>query len=229
MLCVPACLGLMLVLGADTLPVREPALRLAGESAAETADGPWRPPPPAVADDPSGPEAPEGPWRPAALASAEAPLAADTMRRRAVVELSDGYYTRLAIHRTGSWLMLPMFAAQYYAGDQLMRRGDDAPEWVRSAHGPLAAGVATLFTVNTVTGVWNAWEARREPEGRGRRLLHSALMLAADAGFTATGLMAEDAEESSSRRELHRTVALASMGTAVAGWLIMLPLFGGGN
>lgn len=209
MLYLPVCLTLLLP--ADTLPVG--ILAAAPDSAALAVvanAGPLRPPPLAtVAPPPIAPPAPS-----------------DTLRRAEMVELSDGYYTRLTIHRAGSWLMLPMFAAQYAAGDQLMRRGSDAPEWARRAHGPLAAGVATLFTVNTVTGVWNAWEARGVRQGRARRLLHSGLMLVADAGFTATGLMAEDAEESSSRRQQHRTVALASMGAAAAGWIVMLPIFG---
>lgn len=213
MLCLPACLSLLLA--ADTLPAQRPVPPAPVLSAAAQSAGPRRvamalvfTPSPTMDGDPAR------------------DTRVDTLRRPAMVELSDGYYTRLRIHRTGSWLMLPIFAAQYAAGDQLMRRGSDAPEWARRAHGPLAVGVATLFTVNTVTGGWNAWEARGIRQGRGRRLLHSALMLAADAGFTATGMMAEDAEESASRRQQHRTVALASMGVAAAGWIVMLPIFG---
>ena len=45
----------------------------------------------------------------------------------------------------------------------------------------LAAGVAVLFGVNTVTGVWNLWEGSRNPSGRTKRLVHGILMLCADA------------------------------------------------
>ena len=106
------------------------------------------------------------------------------------------------------------------------RKGDQAPEWARQSHGPLAAGVAGLFAVNTVTGGWNLWEGRRDPEGRTRRTVHGALMLLADAGFAATGMLAEDAEESSGRRDLHRTVALSSMAVSLLSYAVMLPLFG---
>jgi hypothetical protein len=51
-------------------------------------------------------------------------------------------------------------------------------------------------------------------------------MLAADAGFLATGLMAPDSEEryqtSSDRGSTHRAVAITSMGIATAGYLMML-------
>ncbi|HEV2736509.1 MAG TPA: hypothetical protein VGV85_16805 [Longimicrobiaceae bacterium] len=80
-----------------------------------------------------------------------------------------------------------------------------------------------LFTLNTVTGVWNLWEGRREPEGRGRRTAHALLMLAADAGFTATGVLGDRAANGGGSRTVHRNVALGSMATAVAGYLVMLP------
>ena len=142
------------------------------------------------------------------------------------MEYSDGYFTRLTIHKYASYAMLPLFAAQYLAGRELMEKGDQAPEWARQSHGPLAAGVAGLFAVNTVTGGWNLWEGRRDPEGRTRRTVHGALMLLADAGFAATGMLAEDAEESSGRRDLHRTVALSSMAVSLLSYAVMLPLFG---
>ena len=123
--------------------------------------------------------------------------------------------------------MLPLFAAQYYTGAKLYSEGSSAPAWVRSSHGPLATGVAVLFGVNTITGVWNLYEARNDPAGRTKRTIHSILMLAADGGFAATGILANAAESSSSSRSLHRTVALSSMGVAALGWLIMLVPSGG--
>jgi hypothetical protein len=210
---------------------------LAPDTTRIPAAAPAPPPAPPAAEAPAlaGPRRERTAWP---LAAPGAPLppalaaplaAADTMRGPPPIEYSDAYFTRLTIHKWGSYLMLPLFAAQYAAGEKLLDQGDAAPGWARDAHGPLAAGVATLFTVNTVTGVWNLWEGRRDPEGRGRRMLHSLLMIAADAGFVATGMLAEDAEESAGKRDLHRNIALGSMATAVLGWSIMLPVFGGGK
>ena len=146
-------------------------------------------------------------------------------RRAKAVEYSDWYTRRLTIHRWASWTMLPVFAAQYAAGTQLMQKGSDAPSWARNGHRALATATAGLFGINTVTGGWNLWEGRADPAGRKWRIAHSVLMLAADAGFTATGLLAEEAEGSGDRRRLHRTVAETSMGVAMVGWLMMLPPF----
>ncbi|HEV2147059.1 MAG TPA: hypothetical protein VGR37_06635 [Longimicrobiaceae bacterium] len=150
--------------------------------------------------------------------------AADTIPPPAVVEYSDWYGRRLAIHRAASYTMLPLFAAQYTAGQRMYGNpalpGDD---WARRAHRPLAYAVAGLFTLNTATGVWNLWEGRKEPEGRGRRTLHAVLMLAADAGFTATGVLGDRAANQGGSRTMHRNVALGSMATAIAGYLVMLP------
>jgi len=143
-----------------------------------------------------------------------------------MVEYSDAYYTRLTIHRYASYATLPLFVAQYIAGEQLARKGDDAPNWARSAHPALAGGVGALFAVNTVTGTWNMWEARHDPEGRGRRTLHGALMLLSDAGFAATGALASGAGEDGARRDLHRNVAISSMAVALTSYAIMLPIFG---
>lgn len=144
-----------------------------------------------------------------------------------LIEYSDAYATRLTIHRIASWTMLPLFAAQYYTGTKLYSEGASAPAWVRNSHGPLATGVAVLFGVNTLTGVWNLIEARKDPAGRTKRTIHSLLMLAADGGFAATGVLANEAEQSSSKRSLHRTVALSSMGVAAFSWLLMLVPSGG--
>ena len=142
------------------------------------------------------------------------------------VEYSDAYYQRLAVHRVAAYTMLPIFAGQYLAGRELMARGSDSPRWVVTTHDALATGVLALFTVNTVTGLWNLWDARHDPEGRKRRWLHAGLMLLSDAGFAATGLLANSAENSQSLRALHRDVALASIGTALVGYSVMLPIFG---
>ncbi len=148
---------------------------------------------------------------------------ADTTRV-AAIEYSDWYGRRLAIHRAASYTMVPLFVAQYTAGQRLFNNpalpGDD---WARRTHKPLAYGVGALFTVNTVTGVWNLWEARKDPEGRRRRTAHALLMLAGDAGFAATGYLGNQAARHGGDRELHRNVALGSMAVAVTGYLLMLP------
>jgi hypothetical protein len=58
---------------------------------------------------------------------------------------------------------------------------------MKSAHTITGVGIGALFGVNTVTGVWNMWEARKDPNGRRRRLIHGISMLGADAGFFRDG------------------------------------------
>jgi hypothetical protein len=86
----------------------------------------------------------------------------------------------------------------------------------------LAGGVAGLFAVNTLTGSLNWWETRGQTDGRTWRTVHSALMLLADAGFTAAGALADQAEESGDKRRLHRTVAVSSMSVAMVSYVMML-------
>jgi hypothetical protein len=96
---------------------------------------------------------------------------------------------------------------------------------VKTAHTATAIGVASLFGVNTVTGVWNLWESRKDPAHRGRRITHAVMMLGADAGFVATGMLAPDVDDPNKyldRRSTHRTVALTSMAVATASYLMML-------
>jgi hypothetical protein len=142
-----------------------------------------------------------------------------TRPRPKAIEYSDAYETRLRIHRIGSYVMLPLFATEYFLGDRLMQQNH--ADWIKPAHGVVAGGLGVLFAVNTVTGVWNLAESRKDPEGRSRRLLHSALMLAADAGFAYTGLIAGDAKESPEGRTRHKNAALVSMGLATAGTTLM--------
>jgi hypothetical protein len=152
------------------------------------------------------------------------PAGADTVRRRTKAFVySDGYATRTTIHRWLSWGMLPLFAASYVSGNQLINKGSDAPEWAERMHGPAATATAVLFGANAVTGSWNLWEGRKDPNGRTRRFLHSALFMAASGGFAYTGTkLANEAEQSFDRRRTHRNMAVASMGVATSSWLIML-------
>ena len=182
------------------------------------------------------PAAPAGPTLPGARIPAVAlpplpsltPAAGPTplpSARDTVIEYSSAYYQRLTIHRWGSYAMLPLFAAQYYVGSQLYSGNAEGNE---DAHAMLAAGVAGVFAVNTVTGVWNLWEGRHDPNDRARRVTHATLMLLADAGFVATGLLAEGAEDGgtgTSGMRTHRAVAIGSMAVSTVGWLMMTDLF----
>jgi hypothetical protein len=147
--------------------------------------------------------------------------AAAAEQRPQAFTYSDGYNTRRKIHMAASWATLPLFVGQYIAGQKLYdgSGGSSAKSW----HGALAGSVAALFAVNTVTGVWNLWEARQDPIGKTRRLVHGLLILGADAGFVATGLLAPDDDgEGGSDRSTHRTVAITSMGVAAGSYLFML-------
>ena len=157
----------------------------------------------------------------AAPAVAPAAAAAQTAPPKAF-EYSDAYNTRRKIHFYASFATLPLFAAQYVLGDKLFDRepGENGGS-TKSAHSAAAIGIEALFGINTVTGVWNMWEARKDPNGRAKRLTHGLMMLGADVGFVATGLLAPD-DDSTDGRSTHRNVALASMGVATASYLIML-------
>jgi hypothetical protein len=156
-----------------------------------------------------------------ALEAAGAQAAEQAARPRAV-EYSQAYETRRKIHLYASFATLPLFAAQFIVGQKLY---NDVPtDRLRSAHGALATSVAGLFAVNTVTGAWNLWEGRHDTNRRTLRFVHGLLMIGADAGFVATGLMAPENEHGrfSGNSSTHRTVALTSMGVATASYLLML-------
>jgi len=89
----------------------------------------------------------------------------------------------------------------------------------------LAIGVGALFTVNTVTGVWNLWESRGVADRRALRTVHALAMLAADAGFVATGVIGRDAVRTNvDRARTHRNVAVASMSVSAVSAAAMLIL-----
>jgi hypothetical protein len=151
----------------------------------------------------------------------------DTVRHRPkAIEVSDAYELRLRIHRYASYTMIPLFAVQSVAGNQLFqadKSGAEKPGWAKAVHNAGAAGLGALFTVNTVTGLWNLWDSRESDVGRTKRLLHSALLLASDAGFAYSGIkLASDAKHDAAARNDHRNVAYYSMGAAVVGYGIML-------
>jgi hypothetical protein len=145
-----------------------------------------------------------------------------TRPRPKVVQLSDWYYRRLLVHRIVAYATLPVFALQWAAGDQLYRKGSDAPTWAKSLHRAGATTLAGMFTVNTVTGLWNLWDSRSVPQNRALRTVHALTMLAADGAFTYAGVkLSEEAETSTSKRQLHRTIALSAMGVTMLSGLAM--------
>ena len=107
---------------------------------------------------------------------------------------------------------------QIIAGNQIFKDPRDAPTWAKTTHRVGATGLATVFTINTVTGLWNLWDSREAPQGRTRRTLHALLMLASDAGFTYAGArLSKQAENSVDKRRQHRAWAYGSMATALTG------------
>ena len=162
-----------------------------------------------------------GPTVTAAIGAASIPD--DTVRRRPrSIELSDWYERRLRVHRYGSYAMYPLFAVQAIAGNQLYQNSSRR-DWVRTTHKTTAIGLGTIFTVNTVTGLWNLWDSRSVEQGRTRRLVHAALMLASDAGLAYAGVrLSEQAKTSFEKRREHRQWAYGSMGTALAGAGVMV-------
>ena len=138
------------------------------------------------------------------------------------IEVSDWYNRRLTLHRRLSYATLPVFAFQVAAGSEIWDKGAGAPAWARTGHRVGAGTLAGIFTVNTVTGVWNLWDSRAAQEGRARRYFHGVSRLVADAGFTWAGArLSEQAETSVEKRKLHRAVALSSIGITLASGLIM--------
>lgn len=153
----------------------------------------------------------------------DATLADTTKRRRPpLVEYSDVYHTRLGIHRVLSFAMIPLFVGSAYTGFQLRSKKDQAPQWTRDIHGPLAAGTAIVFGMNTLTGAWNLWEGRKDPVDRKKKLIHGAMFLAAGAGFVYVIAAGDNIRETGRSNHWHRDIALGSMGVSLVSWSIML-------
>jgi hypothetical protein len=142
--------------------------------------------------------------------------------RPRVVEVSEWYGRRLTIHRYVSYATIPVFAAQWAAGERLFKDGRDAPTWAKSVHRAGATTLAGMFTVNTVTGIWNWWDSRSVKQGRALRTVHSLSMLAADGAFTYAGAkLSNEAETSLDKRKLHRTIAVSAMGVTLVSEITM--------
>ena len=156
-----------------------------------------------------------------ALPATLVPLAQEPAAPRArpvAFEYSDAYRTRLKIHVYASIAMLPLFVTQYALGDSLYTNSTDGK---RTAHAVVGSGIGILFGLNTVTGVWNLWEGRKNPSRKARRVTHGVMMLGADAGFLATAMLAPG-DEGGGNRATHRAVAITSMAVATASYVFML-------
>jgi hypothetical protein len=169
---------------------------------------------------------PRGPLTDAPFQSYEPqPFVSDSPAQRPrAIEHSDFYYARLTVHRYASYAIVPTFITEYALGQSLYNNPPGS-SGTRTAHSIVAVGLVGLFGINTVTGVWNLWDSRHDAPGRARRYIHAALMLASDAGFVATEAVApgrQQAVADPSRRRLHRTLALSSMGLALGGYGMML-------
>ena len=167
------------------------------------------------------PDSVSGPVQSSLAAAALAP--GDTVRPRPrAIEVSDWYERRLRIHRYGAYATYPLFALTAVAGTQLYDDPRNGAPWARNSMRYGATALATVFTSNTVTGLWNLWDSRSVPQGRTPRVLHTLLMIASDAGFSYAGSrLAEQAENSVDKRREHRTWAYGSMATALTGIAII--------
>jgi hypothetical protein len=143
----------------------------------------------------------------------------------AAIQHSDAYLTRAKIHRYASYASIPLFAAELYLGQSLYNSAD--PQAHKGAHVLVGTGIIALFGVNTVTGAWNLFgtEGRSDKQDRTIKLVHSLLMMAADAGFVATVATGPHSHRttipSQSAKSLHRNIAFTSIGLGAAGYTFM--------
>jgi hypothetical protein len=159
---------------------------------------------------------------PVALAAAQDPVPAQsaTSPRPTAFEYSHAYSVRRKIHFYSSFATIPLFVTQYVLGDKLYDGTSGGS--TKSAHSAVAGAITALFAVNTVTGVWNMWESRKDPNAGKKRFIHGVLMLGADVGFVATGMLAPDDEHGGDNRSAHKNVAITSMAVATAAYVMML-------
>ncbi|HEY7878827.1 MAG TPA: hypothetical protein VIC55_11400 [Gemmatimonadaceae bacterium] len=151
-------------------------------------------------------------------------VAADTTppmsRRPQAIEHSDAYYTRLKIHRIGSYAMLPLFVTEYFLGQRLLNSTNRSPG-LKSAHSIVAGGVAVVFAANTVTGAWNWWDDRPDPHNKTLRTVHSVIMLASDVGVLWTAAAGGGAKRSLTQARTHRAIAIGTISVSAVGTAMM--------
>jgi hypothetical protein len=140
----------------------------------------------------------------------------------ATTTYSSGYEVRLKIHKYASFATLPLFATELALGQSLYNNPTGGSR--KTAHAIAGAGLVGLFTANSVTGIWNLWESRQDPNGRKLRILHSTLMLAANGGFVAAWATAPSDHRGvlGPGKATHRDIAVASIGVGTVGYLLML-------
>ncbi len=146
-------------------------------------------------------------------------------------EYSDAYLTRGKIHQYASFATLPLLGTELWLGQSLYNDPQSLTSGKRTAHGIVGASLIGLFGVNSVTGLWNLLESSDAP-GHNKRLVHGILMLVAGGGFVAAAVTAPGHSRNSlvnfdANAATHRNIAYFSIGTATAGYLLML--FGGGH
>jgi len=146
--------------------------------------------------------------------------------RPIAINYSQGYETRARIHKYASFATLPLFATELALGQSIFNDPNARDSAARGAHIAVGTAITGLFGVNSVTGVWNLVESRKDPNHRALRLAHGILMLGADAGFVATFATGPGHERDGAGladgRQTHRAIALTSIGLGTAGYLIML-------
>lgn len=153
------------------------------------------------------------------------PPAQDQTPRPKAIEYSEGYETRAKIHKYASFATLPLIGTEAVLGQSLYNDPYSRTSPKRGAHIAVGTAITGLFAVNSVTGVWNLWESRHDPNHRTLRLWHGIMMLGADAGFVAaygTGPGGRNLINFDSQKQTHRTVVFTTMGVATASYLMML-------
>jgi hypothetical protein len=150
------------------------------------------------------------------VAAASAADTTSRSQRPRAIEYSDAYHTRLKIHQIGAYVMLPLFIGEYFVGQKLLSSTNRSGS-LKSTHSLIAGAVGIVFASNTITGAWNFWDARKDPKGRARREIHSALMLASDAGVVLTAMSGGNAKRSLANARRHRTIALSSIALSAVG------------
>ena len=159
------------------------------------------------------------------LSTEEAAQPAAQTPRPTAIEYSDAYELRAKIHKYASYATLPVFATELALGQSVYNDANPRSSAARGAHIAVGTAITGLFAVNTVTGVWNMWESRNDPNHRRLKLLHGILMLGADAGFVATFATGPGGHENTTldtQKGTHRTIALTSIGLATGSYLLML-------
>jgi hypothetical protein len=145
--------------------------------------------------------------------------------RPVAIVYTDAYETRAKIHKIASYATLPLLGTEVVLGQKLYDDPASRTSSYRGAHIAVGTAITGLFAVNTVTGVWNLWEARKDPHERRLRLIHGLSMLGADAGFVAafgTGPGGRNLVNFDQNKQTHRAVALTSIGVGAGSYLLML-------